>query len=403
MMRKRTHRAAALAGLSVVAAVPGVVMLRGGPEPARADAPIVPLRIRSVAPQWVAPGARVPVTGVTGAGDHLVLRANGRIVARTTADARGRFDVAFTARRLGRFRLTVRAGSTPTAAVGAVVVRPLVLAAVGDITFGEQVGPAVAQYGGRYPWTGVAATLRAADITTGNLETSVSTRGLAADKEFTFRGPPQAVMPLRSFAGFDVLTLANNHAVDYGRTALLDTLRYVHAAGIKTIGAGATDVRAHAPALVRAGGLTVAFLGYSDVNPLGFVAGPQTPGTAAADAAVIGSDVRAALRRADLAVCFFHWGSELQPEPDARQRTFAAACLDAGASVVLGAHPHVLGRVERARPHRLVAWTLGNFVFPSAGATADSAILRVALDRNGVRGFRLLPVRIDGFRPRLEQ
>jgi poly-gamma-glutamate synthesis protein (capsule biosynthesis protein) len=210
------------------------------------------------------------------------------------------------------------------------------------------------------------------------------------------------VPPLGSFAGFDVLTLANNHAVDYGPGALLDTLRYLRAARIKTIGAGATDVQAHSPALVRAGGLTIAFLGYSDVNPLGFVAGTQTPGTAAADTSVIGKDVRQALRRADLAVCFFHWGSELHPEPDARQQTFAAACLDAGASVVLGAHPHVLGRVDRPRPHRIVAWTLGNFVFPSAGATAESAILRVSLDRDGVRGYRLLPVRIDGFRPHLE-
>jgi poly-gamma-glutamate capsule biosynthesis protein CapA/YwtB (metallophosphatase superfamily) len=111
--------------------------------------------------------------------------------------------------------------------------------------------------------------------------------------------------------------------------------------------------------------------------------------------------VHAALRRADIAVCFFHWGVELHPAPNSRQQQFAAACLNAGAKVVLGAHPHVLGGVATPAPHSLVAWTLGNFVFPSGSVTARTAILHVALGADGVRGYRLLPVRIDGFRPRL--
>jgi poly-gamma-glutamate synthesis protein (capsule biosynthesis protein) len=152
---------------------------------------------------------------------------------------------------------------------------------------------------------------------------------------------------------------------------------------------------------VDAGGLRVAFLGYSDVNPLGFPAGPTTAGTARADTAAIAADVHAALRRSDVVVCYFHWGTELHPEPDARQMQFAAACLQAGASVVLGAHPHVLGPVTRPTSSTLVAWSLGNFVFPSSGVTARTAILHVNVDRRGVRGFRLLPVAIEGFRPRL--
>jgi poly-gamma-glutamate synthesis protein (capsule biosynthesis protein) len=127
------------------------------------------------------------------------------------------------------------------------------------------------------------------------------------------------------------------------------------------------------------------------------------PGTAKADVAAIATDVRAALRRADLAVCFFHWGTELHPRPDARQQQLAAACLNAGAKVVLGAHPHVLGTVARPTTRSLVAWTLGNFVFPSGGLTGRTAILHVALGADGVRGYRLLPVRIDGFRPRLSR
>ena len=99
-------------------------------------------------------------------------------------------------------------------------------------------------------------------------------------------------------------------------------------------------------------------------------------------------------------MCFFHWGTELHPAPDSRQQQFAAACLNAGAKVVIGAHPHVLGGVATPSRHSLVAWTLGNFVFPSGSATGRTAILHVALGADGVRGYRLVPVRIDGFRPR---
>jgi poly-gamma-glutamate synthesis protein (capsule biosynthesis protein) len=285
--------------------------------------------------------------------------------------------------------------------VGDLLVRPLVLDAVGDVTFGEQVGPAVATYGGGYPWTSVARTLRAADVTVGNLETSISTQGIAAAKKYTFRGPPQALPAMARIAGFDVLTLANNHTDDYGPDALLDTIRYVRAAGIKSIGAGANETHAARPALVAAGGLTIAFLGFSDINPLGFSATAMTPGTARADPEAMARAVRAARRHADVVVCFMHWGVEMHSEHDSRQAQLASACLAAGAQVVLGAHPHVLGPVVRPNSYTLVAWTLGNFVFPSTGVTARSGVLQVRIDARGVCGYRLLPVEIDGFRPRL--
>ena len=132
-----------------------------------------------------------------------------------------------------------------------------------------------------------------------------------------------------------------------------------------------------------------------------FTATSTGPGTAKADVAAITADVHGALKRADVVACFFHWGVELHPEANARQQLFAGACLNAGARLVLGAHPHVLGGVSRPTAHSLVAWTLGNFVFPSGGVTSRTAILHVALGADGVRGYRLLPVRIDGFRPRL--
>jgi Bacterial capsule synthesis protein PGA_cap len=347
---------------------------------------------------WRAPGVRVAVKGWGPASATVVLREGTRVVDTTTSGPRGLFRLSFSALRAGRYPLSVTAAGE-TLSAGAVRIRPVTVDAVGDITFGEQVGPTLARLGGRYPWTSVGPLLRRADVTTGNLETAVSLRGAPAGKQYTFRGAPWMLRPVHSYAGFDVLTLANNHAVDYGRAALLDTVNAVRAAGMEAIGAGANSRRARRPAIVTTGGLRIALLGYSDVNPPGFSATPEAPGTAPADPAEIAADVHAALRRADVAVCFFHWGVELHALPDSRQRELASACLRAGAALVLGAHPHVFGPVIRPSRHTLVAWTLGNFVFPSSGVTARTGILQVRLGRDGVEGWAKRPVTIDGFRP----
>ncbi|MGH3010076.1 MAG: CapA family protein [Gaiellaceae bacterium] len=352
----------------------------------------------SLVPGWRAPGVAVPVSGWTDPGATVTLIERHHAVTTTTAGPRGGFHFAFSTFHPGSYPLSVSAAGDRYP-LGTIKVRPVSLAAVGDITFGESVGPAVARLGAGYPWTRVARTLRSADVTTGNLETAVSRRGTPAVKQYVFRGAPSWLRPVHSLAGFDVLTLANNHAVDYGRTALLDSLHAVRAAGMEPIGAGANAWRARRPAIVTAGGLRIAFLGYSDINPPGFSATAGAPGTARADPATVAADVRAALRRADVAVCFFHWGVELHPDPDLRQRQLAAACLRAGASLVLGAHPHVFGPVTRPTRHTLVAWTLGNFVFPSSGVTARTGILHVLLGADGVEGSFTTPVTIEGFRP----
>jgi poly-gamma-glutamate capsule biosynthesis protein CapA/YwtB (metallophosphatase superfamily) len=392
-----TRAAAVLLAAGLLAAVLQSVR-RPTVAPPAAQTSLAPLPATTSLPPWRAVGVPLHISGFAAGYASVRLLINGKPVDRTTSGKLGHYVLTFPAAHAGRFRLTVTDGRR-SRLVGSLSVRPVVLNAVGDITFGEQVGSVLATRGARYPWIFVASQLRSADITTGNLETSVSRRGAPASKEFTFRGLPSDLTPLSRFAGFDVLTLANNHTVDYGRDALLDTVRYVHDAGIQTIGAGANEWQARRPAIVEAGGLRVALLGYSDVNPTGFVATATLPGTARANVGAIRQDVRAALRRADVAVCFFHWGVELRPNPDARQEMFADACIQAGAKLVIGAHPHVLGPTNRPTPSSLIAWTLGNFVFPSSGKPARTAILEVALTRAGVRSYRLLPVTIEGFRP----
>ena len=329
------------------------------------------------------------------------LVVDGRRVGTARSGELGRFEV--TGRVPGARKPLVEVTSDgKRARAGRLLVRPLLLAAGGDVTPGEGVSEAVSRYGDAYPWTGVAPVLRAADIATVNLEGVISSRGVPAVKEYVFRGGPGLLRGAARIAGIDLVSVANNHSLDYGREAFMDTLAAAKAAGLATVGGGATIDLARRPAILEAGGLRVAVLGYSDVRPYGFDAGPDWAGAAPADPGAIAVDVAAARRRADLVVVWFHWGEELQMQPNGQQQALAAAALGAGASVVLGAHPHVLQPVTR-QGRKLVAWSLGNFVFPSGRPqTRSTGVLVASLDAHGVKGFRLARATIDGFRPVLD-
>jgi poly-gamma-glutamate capsule biosynthesis protein CapA/YwtB (metallophosphatase superfamily) len=385
------------AGLFLVATVIGVGFPAGaawaqaGPD------------VTSNLPAWRAPGAPLSVRGTAapGATVALWLGATRRVVV--VAEPNG--DFAFRVRTPSeprRYAVAVTSAGERTRA-GSLRVRPVRLAAGGDVTLGDGVATAIRRYGRRWPWRSVAPVLRAADVSVVNLETCVSKRGRPwPGKEFTFRGRPRWLRTAANFAGIDVGSLANNHSLDYGRTAFADTLRNAARFGIHTIGGGANLARARRPAILSRGGLRLAFLGFSDVRPPGFDAGPHRSGATPARPRYVRADVRAAARKAHTVVVYFHWGIELDRTPSARQRRLARVALRAGATVVLGAHPHVLQPRER-RGDRFVAWSLGNFVFAwNSPGTNRTGILRLGLGRKGVVSSRFLRARINWVQPRLQ-
>jgi poly-gamma-glutamate synthesis protein (capsule biosynthesis protein) len=331
------------------------------------------------------------------------LRAGRWITIKTVpADERG--ELAFTyrpSRLTARYELRIASSGVPSPAI-TVRSRDVTLAAFGDANFGDGVGSVMALRGALHPWRGVAPTLRRADVAFGNLECAISTRGTPVPKEFNFRGRPRDLAAVVRFAGLDVLNLANNHAGDFGMLALLDTVRAVRAAGAIPVGAGATLAAARAPQIVTRLGLRIGFVGFSDIGPASFFAGPARPGTSSATFPAIAAAVRAARRRADVVIATFHWGVERAPTENDRQRAFARAALQAGASAVIAAHPHVLQPIRRPAAHQLVAYSLGNFVWSaSSPLTSRTGILRVGLSTRGVERFRLLPAIIEATRPRL--
>jgi poly-gamma-glutamate capsule biosynthesis protein CapA/YwtB (metallophosphatase superfamily) len=349
----------------------------------------------------VAPGGWVHVTGKDApAGAELVLesRSGGRPwrgFGEGSADGDGNFDLR--GRLLERpGRIEVRARAPKAGAIAtpvALTVRPLRLAAVGDINLDDV--PAS-------PWASVGTALRKADLAFGNLESAVSNRGAPVVKQYTFRGTPASLAALKRQSGLDVLNLANNHVGDYGPEATLDTVRSVQRLGMKAVGAGPDLDRALKPQIVKRLGLRVAFVGFSEIAPIEFAAGEDTPGTAWADPEAIAGAVQAARRKADVVVATFHWGIERQTLETAQQRALADVAVRAGAQVVIGAHPHTLQPVRR-QGGAIVAYSLGNFVFAAQSPeTTTTGILELGLTAEGVTKANWRPATIQDGRPLLE-
>ncbi len=269
----------------------------------------------------------------------------------------------------------------------------LTLAFGGDVHFTERTAALL-----RQPATAfgpMAADLAGADLAVVNLETAVTSRGTPEPKEFHFRAPPVAFEAVKA-AGVDAVSIANNHALDYGRVGFADTLDGAAAAGVPVFGGGRTIDEAYAPLVLTVRGVRVAIVGFSQIHTLAesWKAGPATPGIALAwDVPRAVEAVRAARDRADLVVVFNHWGTERESCPNANQKTFAKALADAGADMIIGAHAHVLqGDGWLGRTY--VAYGLGNFVWYVG--SADTGVLKVHVRGRSVTGAELVPAVISG-------
>lgn len=256
------------------------------------------------------------------------------------------------------------------------------LVAVGDIRLDASVGRLAAKEGPGAPTAAVRDWL-AADILFGNLECALTSRGKKADKLFTFRASTANVAVLKA-AGFTIVSLANNHAMDYGPEGLEDTMAALKGAGILHIGAGRDEGEARRPVFITRRGLTIGLLAMTTTIPTEMYAGPAKPGVLYADFKRFPDWIRDAKTRCDLLVVSFHGGTQLGPLPNEVQRAFMNKAFAAGADVVLGHHPHVLQPVEIPEG-RLAIYSLANFlmVSPTPG-TEWTAIARLRLSRVGV-------------------
>ncbi len=284
-----------------------------------------------------------------------------------------------TARSLAR-RVAVVTNPTPVA-TPVPSPRFAYLVFVGDIMLSRSVGAAMlARNDWRWPFERIASVTAAADLAFGNLETPVSVRGSPQGCGYCFRTDPRAVAGL-TYAGFDVLSVANNHAHDYGQAAYADTLTILASAGIDPVGAAGSVMK-------TVDDTRIAFLAYT--YPL--------------DQARIIADIAAVRHVADIVVASFHDGIEYEPVHDAEQERVYRAAVDAGADLVIGSHPHVVQDSERYG-RGFIAYSLGNFVFDQtfSSATMHGMLLDVTLDGGRIAGIASRSVFIsDEYQPVLQ-
>ena len=237
-------------------------------------------------------------------------------------------------------------------------IKSFTIAAVGDIAFcghlTDHVEPAV--------FDEVKHLLQSADLTIGNLEGPLTSSSDSVPGKCSLRGNQQWAQVLKE-SGFDLVTLANNHTMDYGCAGLFDTMSTLESAGIAAVGAGENRFAAAAPVTLNINGCRVAVLARTMVE----VASPsyaedKIPGVAYFDEEETCDAVKKCKANADFVILLIHWGLEEYSYPAPKQRDLAQRLIYFGADIILGHHPHVLQGMEQIG-QSFVAYSLGNFLF----------------------------------------
>ncbi len=299
-------------------------------------------------------------------------------------------------------------GSTPVpeATVASTVVRPpegsgrpVSIAFAGDASF-EGLGPAI-EADPTGVITEIAPVLRDADLTVVNLEASLGEVGEPVPKGFNFQ-VPAAVTETLADAGVDVVSMANNHGLDFGVEGLEESLRIEESSGFPVIGVGRDDAEAYAPFTTEINGQRIGVIAANDVIDAElrstWVATPDRPGVASAEEPEqdrLAREVEELRSSVDTLVVFLHYGLEKEVCPNDRQRELVDLLVGAGADIVVGTHAHRLQGLGFLGT-RFVAYGLGNFIFaaPSEAGRASGVLVVTATGRR-IDGYEWKPARIS--------
>jgi poly-gamma-glutamate capsule biosynthesis protein CapA/YwtB (metallophosphatase superfamily) len=275
--------------------------------------------------------------------------------------------------------------------------RPVTVAITGDVMLARTIGQHIASSADLFPFTNTASFLRSFDLTIGNLECVVSTLGSPIPgKQFTFEAPRAGFDRLVA-AGYRIVSVANNHSGDYGKSAFADMLTHLSEYGITPVGGGLNQVQAHQPVLPMIRTTTIGILAYCDIGPDVFAASDTTPGHAWLTAEALQADIPRARPLCDFLVVFNHWGIEYVTQQNSLQQSLAHTAIDAGADLVVGCHPHVIqpSEVYRGKP---IIYSLGNFVFDymTAPLTSSCQVLTFTVQQNHLLDWKVVHAEMDG-------
>jgi poly-gamma-glutamate synthesis protein (capsule biosynthesis protein) len=270
----------------------------------------------------------------------------------------------------------------------------ITLAFAGDVNFADRTRLLLAN-----PATAfgpISAVLSSADFTAVNLETSVTNGGTPQPKTFHFRTPATAFTALRD-AGIDLVTMANNHVLDYGQVGLADTLAAAKAARFPYVGIGTNAAAAWAPYVTTIKGVKIAIIGVSQVAELAssWVATDTRPGEAnSIDLSRTLAAVRSAKKMASVVIVFMHWGTEGESCPDPNQLSLARQLAAAGATIIVGAHAHML-QGSGWLGHTFVAYGMGNFLWWESSYSTATGVLKLTLHPHAPLTAQFIPATVS--------
>ena len=275
---------------------------------------------------------------------------------------------------------------------------------VGDIMLDRGVEQSVNKYSaGDYSFLfNNLDWLKNSDIVFANLEGSLSDKGEDLGGQYSFRMKPIALSALDQF-GFNVLSVANNHAGDWGQEAFVDTLTRLSDFSILHPGGGLDQSEAEKPAEMIINDTRFGFLGFSDVGPAWLAASDQVPGILLASDPKLVDIIRQASKTVDILIVSFHFGNEYEEKANSRQRQLAQLAIDSGAKIVVGHHPHVVQEIEEYK-NGLIAYSLGNFIFDQyfSEETMAGLVLQVEVSGKDISSWQTKKIKInDRFQPSL--
>ncbi len=278
--------------------------------------------------------------------------------------------------------------------------KEIILVLVGDIMLDRGVEYMVDKYGNgdyKFPFLEIKPRFKEADILFGNLESVISDKGKMVGSEYSFRAKPEALEGL-IYAGFDVISVANNHIFDYGREAMEDSFLRLKTAGINYVGGGFNEKEAYSPVIKEINGAKIAFLAYTNLGSSHWEAVGEKSGIAWLQKERMEQDIKEAKMQADLVIVSFHYGDEYKLEPNLFQVSISQAAVDAGADLVVGHHPHVIQTSELYKKS-WIFYSLGNFIFDQGFSqeTMKGQMLKVLIENAEIKEIVPINIKVNNF------
>lgn len=270
---------------------------------------------------------------------------------------------------------------------------------VGDVMLGRMVGERLMQQKNfAFPWGNLLPILEHTDFNVANFETTLALGGIKASKVFNFQSDPRNVEALVQ-ANIQVVNIANNHILDFGRFGLIETLRSLDSVNIKHVGAGLTVKQALYPAYITKRGINFGVLGFSDNEPA-WIAKNNKAGInyikideTAID--LIKGLIQDAKKRVDFLIVSLHWGPNWDDRPSGDFQKFAHQLIDLGVDIIHGHSPHIFQGIEIYK-NKLIMYSTGDFLddyaIDSLLRNDQSFLFLVTVDKKMIKELRLIPV-----------